>query len=133
MKKAVFHAVESSDSRPVERVVSTVLRTGVVLSAAIIALGLVLLIARGVIARGARIDAAFSYPRSLGALASGLLSLDPASFLILGLLALIATPITRVAVSIFAFALERDWRYVLITALVLAILVAGIALGKAAG
>jgi uncharacterized membrane protein len=40
----------------------------------------------------------------------------------LGLLLLIATPVARVAFSIFAFARERDWTYVLITAFVLVVL-----------
>jgi uncharacterized membrane protein len=40
----------------------------------------------------------------------------------LGLLLLIAVPILRVAVSIVAFVLERDWIYCGVTALVLAIL-----------
>ena len=115
----------------VETMVSFVLRAGVILSATIICLGLALLFAKGAISNQVRIDADFPYPRDLGALISGLLALDPASFIVLGLLALIATPFTRVAVSIVAFALERDWRYVLITVIVLAILIAGIVLGKA--
>jgi uncharacterized membrane protein len=40
----------------------------------------------------------------------------------LGLLLLIATPIARVAFSIFAFALERDWLYVGLTTVVFAVL-----------
>ncbi len=44
----------------------------------------------------------------------------------LGLMILIATPVARVALSIFAFALERDWIYVAITILVLAILLYGL-------
>ena len=43
-----------------------------------------------------------------------------------GLLILIATPVARVVLSIFAFALERDWVYVGIAALVLAILLYGL-------
>ncbi len=39
-----------------------------------------------------------------------------------GLLLLIATPIARVAFSVYAFARERDFRYVLITLLVLGLL-----------
>ncbi len=120
-----------SSSRAVETLVSIVLRTGVALSASIICLGLALLISKGVFTNEMRIDAAIPYPRSLATLYSGLLALDPASIISLGLLALIATPITRVAVSIVAFAIERDWRYVAMTALVLAILVAGIMMGKA--
>ncbi len=40
----------------------------------------------------------------------------------LGLLILIATPIARVAFSVVAFALERDWLYVVTTIIVLAVL-----------
>ena len=41
----------------------------------------------------------------------------------LGLLLLIATPVARVAFSIFGFAAERDWLYAGFTCLVLAILI----------
>jgi uncharacterized membrane protein len=40
----------------------------------------------------------------------------------LGLLVLIATPIARVLYSVIAFALQRDWKYVVITLIVLAVL-----------
>ena len=40
----------------------------------------------------------------------------------LGLLLLIATPVTRVALSIWGFALRRDRRFVVITLVVLAVL-----------
>jgi uncharacterized membrane protein len=40
----------------------------------------------------------------------------------LGVLVLIATPIARVAFSVFVFLYERDWTYVLITLVVLALL-----------
>jgi uncharacterized membrane protein len=39
-----------------------------------------------------------------------------------GLLILIATPVARVAFSLFAFSYQRDWTYVVITAMVLALL-----------
>ena len=121
----------AAPSRAVEGLVSIVLRVGVILSASIICLGLLLLVIKGVFINEMRIDAAIPYPRSLATLYSGLLSLDPASIISLGLLTLIATPFARVAVSILAFAAERDWRYVAITALVLAILITGIIMGKA--
>ena len=116
--------------RAVELAVSFVLRMGVVLSAAIICLGLVLLAAKGSLARGTRIDAAIAFPRDLAAVLSGVIALDPASVMLLGLLVLAATPILRVAVSILAFAIERDWRYVAVTGLVLAILIVSMALGN---
>lgn len=40
----------------------------------------------------------------------------------LGLLVLIATPVARVAFSVFAFLYERDWTYVAVGLLVLALL-----------
>ncbi|HXH14091.1 MAG TPA: DUF1634 domain-containing protein [Alphaproteobacteria bacterium] len=40
----------------------------------------------------------------------------------LGLLLLVATPVARVAVSVFAFVQERDLTYVIVTLIVLAVL-----------
>jgi uncharacterized membrane protein len=40
----------------------------------------------------------------------------------LGLLVLIATPVARVLFSVFAFVYEKDWTYVAITMIVLALL-----------
>ncbi|MGA2421452.1 MAG: DUF1634 domain-containing protein, partial [Candidatus Acidiferrum sp.] len=40
----------------------------------------------------------------------------------LGLLLLIATPVARVAFSVGAFLYERDWKYVTVSVLVLALL-----------
>ncbi len=40
----------------------------------------------------------------------------------LGLLLLIATPVVRVAFSIIGFTLQRDWVYVMVTMIVLALL-----------
>lgn len=54
--------------------------------------------------------------------ADGLLSL--------GLFALILTPFLRVTGSVVVFAKERDWRYVGITVLVLAIMIASLWLGQ---
>jgi uncharacterized membrane protein len=45
----------------------------------------------------------------------------------LGLLLLIATPVARVAFSVWAFAAEHDWMYVGFTLIVLAILVSSLA------
>ncbi|HZD56294.1 MAG TPA: DUF1634 domain-containing protein [Anaerolineales bacterium] len=56
--------------------------------------------------------------------------LRPSGFLALGLLALIATPILRVATSVVIFIFERDWRYTFITFLVLMIVVTSVILGS---
>ncbi len=52
-------------------------------------------------------------------------------FYSLGLLALILTPFVRVVGSIVAFAVARDWRFVAVTAVVLAVMLASIAVGAA--
>jgi uncharacterized membrane protein len=44
----------------------------------------------------------------------------------LGVLLLIATPIARVVFAVVSFAMERDWLYVAISAVVLAILAFGL-------
>lgn len=45
------------------------------------------------------------------------------SFIQLGVLALILTPITRVVLSLFDFLQERDWLYSAITAVVLTVII----------
>lgn len=114
--------------RRAELVISNVLRGGVLLSAVIIAAGVILFYARSAQSAHGLVDR--PYPHTLAAVFSGLAQGDPIAVIALGLLLLLATPVVRVAVSIFAFALERDWRYVTITALVLVILIASFLLGK---
>jgi uncharacterized membrane protein len=43
-----------------------------------------------------------------------------------GLVVLLATPVTRVAVSVLTFASQREWRYVTLTTVVLLLLITGI-------
>lgn len=112
--------------RRAEVVISNVLRGGVLLSALIIAAGVALFYVRR--AQSGLPD--HPYPDTLPAIWSGLTQGSPIAIIALGLLLLLATPVVRVAVSIFAFSLERDWRYVAITVLVLAILIASFFLGK---
>ncbi len=45
----------------------------------------------------------------------------------LGLLLLIATPVARVIFSVFAFMIQRDYMYALVTSIVLAVLILSIA------
>ena len=60
--------------------------------------------------------------RHVADVVAGALALHTEALIQAGLLLLIAVPIFRVAVSIVAFALERDFLYVVVTALVLGIL-----------
>ncbi|WP_069808409.1 DUF1634 domain-containing protein [Vulcanisaeta thermophila] len=45
-------------------------------------------------------------------------SLDPLSFILLGLMTLIAAQVLRVALGVASFVMERDWLYVLLTSIV---------------
>ncbi len=67
----------------------------------------------------------------LADLPARLAALDPAAYLSLGSIVLIATPFVRVAGSIVVFVRQRDRRYVLITAVVLAVMCLSVLLGKA--
>ncbi len=122
---------DEDPARATELMVSAVLRSGVIISAAVIVFGIVLLAIHGFKGIGGSVDAVQNYPHSLGLVVAGLARLDPLSVISFGLLLIIITPVTRVAVSIIAFAMEGDWRYVGITAIVLAVLLLSFALGKA--
>jgi uncharacterized membrane protein len=60
--------------------------------------------------------------RSVPGILKDACSLRPAGLIQLGLLLLIATPVTRVAFSVLAFALNRDQTYVVVTLIVFALL-----------
>jgi uncharacterized membrane protein len=112
--------------RQAEILISRVLRGGVILSAVIIGIGLL-----GVLLHPGNQASSLPALDSLGAVWRGLLAGDPLAVIMVGLLVLLATPVLRVAVSVVAFALEGDFRYVAITCLVLLILLVSFALGKA--
>ena len=64
--------------------------------------------------------------RSLGGVLRGVAAGHPLDLIQLGLLMLIATPVARVALSVVAFAMERDRTYLVITAVVLLVLLASL-------
>ena len=106
--------------------VSVVLAGGVSVSAAVILVGFVLGVALG---WRTSILGGSQGPADLGdfsAMLPGLAVLRPAAITQLGLVMLLATPVGRVAASVFGFALERDAIYVAITVAVLAILLGSI-------
>jgi uncharacterized membrane protein len=106
-------------------VVARVLTVGIALSAALILAGFVASLIVGwdgsLLGAGTGGD-----PSDVGALAEGLRSLRPQAIAQLGLLTLILTPMSRVAASLVLFAVEHDRTYVVISAIVLAILLTGL-------
>lgn len=61
---------------------------------------------------------------TLGGILGGLPALNARSWIQLGVLVLILTPIARVVLSLVDFVSERDWLYAAITAVVLTIILA---------
>lgn len=65
----------------------------------------------------------------LSQIPGGLKRLEPAAFLNLALLCLMVTPLARVATSIAASAVARDWTFCALTAAVFLVLVLSLILG----
>lgn len=122
-------AGERHDLHQTELIVSYVLRGGVIVSAAVIALG-VLLFYIELLAGRITLAAAQAFPHSFGGELAALRTGSPVAVVVLGLLLLLITPVTRVAVSIVVFALEHDRLYTVITAIVLLILVISFLSGR---
>jgi uncharacterized membrane protein len=110
--------------RKTEDIIGNLLRAGVLISAGIVVLGALLYLGRHGLQR-ADYRAFHGEPKNLvsvRAIARYAFTGRGRGIIQLGLLLLIATPIARVAFSIIAFALERDWMYVVFTCMVLAVL-----------
>lgn len=62
------------------------------------------------------------YVRHFPGIIKGVLQLDGMAIIQLGVVVLLATPITRIAFSVLAFAMEKDRLYVVITLIVLGVI-----------
>ena len=108
----------------IEIIVGQLLRVGVLLSASVVFIGGCIYLVRhggspvnyGVF-QGEPADL-----RSIGGILRFAAGMHGRGIIQLGLLLLIATPVARVAFSIYGFAEERDGRYVVFTCIVFAIL-----------
>ncbi len=122
------------EDRAIETSLSRTLRWGIGFSAALMAVGVILLFAhfgtngahdvpsiREVIllfsSRG-------GLPVALG---------DPYLYLYAGILLLMITPIARVLIALIGFSLEKDWRFVLVSLVVLSVITASILYALAGG
>jgi len=104
------------------RLVQLLLRTGLLLAAALIAVGLALAALHGRLV---------THPVSPAEIPSLLGAGRPTGFMALGILVLLATPILRVLFLVVGFALDRDWRFAAVALGVALLLAAGILLGHA--
>ena len=119
----------------IERMVSVILRTGVLISGAVVLVGGIYFLLRHA---GDRVhyNPFIGQPRIdriVSEIVKGAIALRARSIIQFGILLLIATPIVRVAVSLVGFALERDRTYVVITAIVLAVLLFSLITGSVQG
>ncbi|MGD0264208.1 MAG: DUF1634 domain-containing protein [Candidatus Methylomirabilota bacterium] len=122
-----------------ELVISYALRLGVLLSAAVILVGILSFAFKQdtgyarVLPHHLRNILTFHqasgpgfFPTSLPAVLQGAMAGKPYAVIGLGMLLLILTPIVRVALSVFFFLAQRDWLYVGITLFVLTVLIFGL-------
>ncbi len=108
----------------VEKAISVLLRAGVMLAAAVVlAGGIFYLVHSGHVHPNYRVF--HGEPAELthsSLVIHSAFSDNPEAIIQLGLLLLILTPVTRVLFSVFAFAFERDYMYVVVTLIVLGVL-----------
>ena len=115
----------------VEVIIGNLLRAGVLLAAAVVLVGGGIFLVRH--GSAAPHYAVFQGEPTDLRTPSGVLAeavrLQGRGIIQLGLLILLATPLARVAFSVFAFTMERDRLYVIVTLIVLAVLVFSLAGG----
>jgi uncharacterized membrane protein len=122
-----------------ETLISRLLRIGVLISAALVVIGMLLVFEHHPTYRSSHtelaslISASVEYPHRIRDVLASAFAGRGQGIAMLGLLLLIATPVARVLVSIFIFLRERDPRFVLITATVLLLLITSFVLGTAGG
>jgi uncharacterized membrane protein len=110
----------SSRAYAAERTIGRLLIAITYVSVGLLAVGFGLMIANGI----SPLDA--GPPLDLAALGAQLVALDPAGFLWLGLLAVIAAPIGRVIVAAVSYGRDGDWTMVAISIAILAVIVVGV-------
>ena len=117
------------NDQKIEDIIGNLLRIGVGTAAAVVLVGAAAYLVRHGfghanyrVFRGEPSDL-----RTLRGIVRAALSLHPRGIIQLGLVLLIATPVARVAFSVFAFAVERDRMYMVFTLMVLGILILSLA------
>lgn len=119
----------------VELVVGNLLRAGVILAAVVVLIGGILYLAKygtdephyKTFEHGVVPPPELCSPSGIVRAA---IALRPRGIIAFGLLLLIATPVARVVFTIFAFLMERDYTYVAVTTVVLAVLLFSLFFGN---
>lgn len=120
-------APDRGHGREFDRIIGRLLIAVTYVAVALLSVGVILMIARGIspLAAGPPLD--------IGRLAADLSALAPAAFLWLGILAVMATPISRVVAAAIGYAQLGDRWMVGVAIAILTVIVVGIASALAAG
>lgn len=112
----------------VDQVIGRLLQVGVLIAAAVTLVGGLLFLAQhgSAIADYGTFRGVPETLTSLGGIVRGVRAGDRAALVQLGLVLLILTPMARVALTLGAFAVQKDRLYVVLTSIVLAVLVYGL-------
>jgi uncharacterized membrane protein len=119
---------EQAPDQRLDQALGNLLRAGVVLAAAVTLLGGIAYVATFWDIQSDHhtlVEQAEHLRKPVGIVRCAL-TLDARCVIQFGLLLLIATPVARVAFTVFAFTRQRDWTYVVVTFIVLALLVYGL-------
>ncbi|QAA32867.1 DUF1634 domain-containing protein [Clostridium manihotivorum] len=108
-----------------EIVISNFLRIGVILSAVVVFIGLLMFL----ITNNSGYSGSY-FPTTPSEIFRGLIAFKPYAIILTGLIILILTPVFRVGVSILVFIKEKDFLYARITSVVFIILIISFLLGK---
>ncbi|MGI8772123.1 MAG: DUF1634 domain-containing protein [Acidobacteriaceae bacterium] len=124
MTPDAVNTLPKTDDNVLDRRIGILLRSGVLISAAVTLLGGVLFLVRhgSVVPQYHIFHGQPKDLRSLTGIITGALHGHALAIIQLGLLLLIATPVARVVFSVIEFALERDYLYVVISGIVLVVL-----------
>ncbi len=123
----------SWNDKRIETWVGVMLRTGVLLAAAIVLIGGVMYLVQNHATRAELLAVpgeSLPVDDRCSGIVHGVGSGDPRSIIMLGLLILIATPVARVGMCVVGFLFERDRMYVVVSSVVLLILLYSLFLHK---
>ena len=118
---------------------SRLLRVGVLASLVVVVAGMVLIFIQhpAYVSSSSDLevltDPRTPFPHTVPAVLEDLRRGRGEAVVMLGLFLLIATPVARVASLLLAFVQERDWSFIAITSVVLALLLVSFVLGRAGG
>ncbi len=117
--------IQAGQDKDMEQIMGNLLRIGVILAAVVASAGGIMYL----VLHGSEVQPSYAIFKgvsdrytSLPAVLRGVKELNSYSIMQLGILILIATPIMRILFSIFSFFREKDYLYVVISAIVLLII-----------